>query len=297
MQGFWKTCRRALGGLICLLVLAPLGAQATMVRMTTSLGLIDIVLFDAGAPITVNNFLAYVNAGKYDGSFFHRSVRNFIIQGGGFSWVDPTGPVNIAEFPTIVREYSADRPNARGTIAMARIGGQANSASSEWFFNTVDNSTTLGPSNDGGYAVFGRATGATLPTVDAIAALQIQPMAVCYGSTFGTVPIRGLPSSGLCADLRSTHVAIVQSAKVLAAPTDADRIFNYIEAAYAQYARPASPPSQELLGYYARHYTGTDCYAGTKEGQLYALCAPLGEGIVALGGVAEWLAIAAAAGY
>lgn len=277
-------------------MLAPLAAQATMVRMTTSLGLIDVVLFDAGAPITVNNFLAYVNAGKYDGSFFHRSISKFIIQGGGYSWVDPSGPLNIPEFASIVREYGADRPNARGTISMARIGGQPNSASSEWFFNTVDNSATLGPSNDGGYAVFGRVTAPTMAAVDAIAALEIISLANCYGSSvFGTVPMASVPNR--CSDLRSNHVVMVQSARVLAAPTDADRIFNYIEATYAVYARPASPPSQELLGYYARHYTATDCYAGTKDGQLYALCAPLGPGIVELGSVAEWLAIAAAAGY
>jgi len=287
-----------MGGLLAAMLLLPAAAQATMVRMVTNYGPIDVVLFDAAAPITVANFLKYVNAGRYDNSFFHRSVSNFIVQGGGFNWVDPTGPVNIPEFPTIVREYSAERPNARGTISMARLGGQPNSASSEWFFNTVDNSTTLGPNNDGGYAVFGRATQPSMVAVDAIARLPIRSLAGCFGGVFGEVPLVSIPA--FCNDVRTTHVPMILSARVLPGPDTldwGDRIFNYIEAAYPQYAKPASPPSQVLLGYYARHYTATDCYLGIRDNQVFALCAPLGPDIVALGSVTDWLHLAVAAGY
>ena len=76
--------RRLLVALAAVAMLIPIAAGATTVRLQTNLGAIDITLFDNAAPRTVANFLAYVNSGAYSNSFFHRSVDNFIIQGGGF---------------------------------------------------------------------------------------------------------------------------------------------------------------------------------------------------------------------
>ena len=78
-------------GLCCLVLAALLGpapAQATMVRLLTVLGPVDIDLFDTAAPATVANFLGYTRSGAYNNSFFHRSVAAFIIQGGGYTWSD-----------------------------------------------------------------------------------------------------------------------------------------------------------------------------------------------------------------
>src|SRR6266481_2841776 len=73
------------------LVLAAVPVFATNVRLQTTQGAIDITLFDAGAPITVANFLAYVKSGAYNNSFVHRSEPGFVIQGGGYVWNDALG--------------------------------------------------------------------------------------------------------------------------------------------------------------------------------------------------------------
>ena len=146
-------------------------AGATTVRLQTNLGAIDIALYDAAAPRTVANFLAYVNSGKYVNSFVHRSVPGFVIQGGGFAWNDANAaPFAIATNAPIANEFNVARPNRRGTIAMAKIGGDPNSATSQWFINLADNSTPLNVDN-GGYTVFGEITAGSMAVVDAIARL------------------------------------------------------------------------------------------------------------------------------
>jgi cyclophilin family peptidyl-prolyl cis-trans isomerase len=144
-------------------------AQAnTIVRFDTNMGSFDVELFDAVVPTTVNNFLNYVTSGRYDGTLVHRSTAvpdsGFgVIQGGGYT---PTGfPTHIATDAPIPLEYQL--PNARGTISMARTANP-NSATSEWFINTTDNSTLLGQANGGGYAVFGQVLGNGMDVVDAI---------------------------------------------------------------------------------------------------------------------------------
>jgi peptidyl-prolyl cis-trans isomerase A (cyclophilin A) len=164
----------------------------TQVRFATELGNIDLQLFDQQKPITVANFLKYVREGRYDGTFVHRSVRDFVIQGGGFA---PPSFAHIPTDPPIQLEASTPPvlSNTRGTIAMARTSSP-NSATSEWFINTDDNAATLDPgsptaSDPAGYAVFGEVINGTLTTVDAIAALPIFDVGG-DGSPFGTVPLR-----------------------------------------------------------------------------------------------------------
>lgn len=149
-------------------------AQATVVTMETSLGNINIQLYDATAPQTVANFLSYVESGAYNNSIFHRTVPGFVLQGGGFSLSGGSNIVNTTDLPTliptkspVVNEYGA--ANVIGTIAMAKQSGNANSATDQWFFNLVDNTSTLGPSNNGGYTVFGQIIGNGLNVVNAIA--------------------------------------------------------------------------------------------------------------------------------
>jgi|GEM_PF-1203818 len=163
--------RAVLTPIFCLMLLLSFNAHATIVRLQTSLGNIDIELTDAATPVTVTNFLAYVNSGTFNNSFIHRSVPGFIVQGGGYTWDNATANVStIVKRPQILNEFSPLRSNVRGTIAMAKIGGDPNSASSEWFINLANNAANLDNQN-GGFTVFGKITDAGMAVVDAIAAL------------------------------------------------------------------------------------------------------------------------------
>ena len=171
---------------IALFISIPL-AEATTVRLQTNLGAIDIALYDATAPRTVANFLAYVNSGRYVNSFVHRSVPGFVIQGGGFAWNDAAAaPTAVTTFAPIANEFNIARPNKRGTIAMAKIGGDPNSATSQWFINLADNSASLNVDN-GGYTVFGEITAGSMAVVDAIARLPL----VNAGGVYSELPVVG----------------------------------------------------------------------------------------------------------
>lgn len=286
--------RRIVSLLFGLLLVAlgtpPAAAQSTMVRMLTALGPIDVALYDAAAPLTVANFLQYVNSGAYASSFIHRSIPGFVIQGGGYHWDEVAGATKIPAGPPVANEFSATRSNVRGTIAMAKLPNQPNSATTEWFFNLADNSANLDFQN-GGFTVFGRVTAPGMAVVDAIAALQI----VNAGGTFSNLPIRSSPADNI---LRGVNLVLVNSIAALpAAVTDSDRIFNYLEARYPQYLSPPNATSATGFGYYYRYYPGSNAYIGTANGQLYYLVPAINYNINTLGSVAEWLATAAQAGY
>ena len=118
------------------------------VVMKTSLGSITIELDAAKAPVSVANFLAYVNDKFYDGTVFHRVIDGFMIQGGGFK-VDK---VQKATKPPIKNEAANGLKNNNGTIAMARTSDM-NSATAQFYINVNDNANL-----DGGYCVFGKVT-------------------------------------------------------------------------------------------------------------------------------------------
>ena len=141
----------------------------TIVNVTTERGNFSIELFDTVAPATVENFLSYVVSGRYDGTFIHRAVADFVIQGGGFKF-DATTQTFFAinlDAP-VVNEFSIS--NTRGTLAMAKMGGDPNSATSQWFVNLADNSANL-DSQNGGFTVFGRVVEPGMTVVDAISNL------------------------------------------------------------------------------------------------------------------------------
>jgi len=125
-----------------------------MVVMETSLGTIKIELLEDKAPVTVKNFLEYVDDGYYDGTVFHRVIGNFMIQGGGF-----TPDMNQKETKAPIKnEADNGLENKRGTLAMARTN-VVDSATSQFFINVVDNEflNHQDKSAQGyGYAVFGR---------------------------------------------------------------------------------------------------------------------------------------------
>ena len=134
--------------------ISPVNAQTVTLSLNveTKSGVSDIVieLFPDDAPISVENFLGYVTRGDYIGSFIHRSVPGFVVQGGGFL-ASPIGPVPVPVQAPILNEFG--RSNLQGTVAYARQGGVVNSATSQFFFNIQDN-TGL-DDVDEGFTVFG----------------------------------------------------------------------------------------------------------------------------------------------
>lgn len=144
-------------------------ADTVTVVMETTLGNVEIELNEAKAPITVANFLSYVDAKFYDGTIFHRVIPNFMVQGGGFT-ADMTQKSTKAP---IKNEANNGLENRRGTIAMARTM-IVDSATCQFFINTVDNGFLNFRSPDPrgyGYAVFGSVV-AGMDVVDKIAAVQ-----------------------------------------------------------------------------------------------------------------------------
>jgi cyclophilin family peptidyl-prolyl cis-trans isomerase len=164
---------------------AATGPQRTVVEFTTNFdtdagtpglqaGIIRVELFDDLTPLTVQNFLSYVNSrnarGDYDGTFFHRAVTGFVLQGGGFN--SEGSRAHIDTGLPVHNEFDASRPNVRGTITMAKTGLSPHTATSEFFFNVANNSANLDNQN-GGFTVFGNVIQG-LNVIDAIVALPRQ---------------------------------------------------------------------------------------------------------------------------
>ena len=162
---------------LCTALLLSLSTHATVVRFSTNLGDIDVNLYDELTPITVENFLSYVTNQAYDNSYIHRSIPGFIIQGGGFTYTAETGIEAINEAESITNEPFFS--NIRGTIAMAKIGNQPDSATSQWFFNLADNAENLDNQNSG-FTVFGEVLFENMDIIDAIEDID----------TFSSVPLR-----------------------------------------------------------------------------------------------------------
>lgn len=182
----------------------------TLLRWNTVQGDFVVEMFDQAGPgrtrttpLSVANFLQYLNAGRYTNTIFHRSVANFVVQGGGFT--RPTANNQIAPtIPTFAQvPNEPGNSNVRGTIAYAKLGpdapgGGPNSATSQFFFNLGDNSANLNNQN-GGFTVFARVIGNGMAVVDAIAALprvDLRPRFPGQGSdpfvgAANEVPIRG----------------------------------------------------------------------------------------------------------
>ena len=143
-------------------------AQAPVVVIETSLGDITVSLNQARAPVSVENFLTYVKDGFYDGTIFHRVIRNFMVQGGGLTAQMQKKPTR----PPIKNEAANGLKNERGTLAMARTG-EVDSATSQFFINTKENKALDHKVRDFGYAVFGEVIDG-MDVVDAIEKVKTQ---------------------------------------------------------------------------------------------------------------------------
>ena len=197
---------------VCLSLVIPCQAETTRVVLQTNFGDIAIELFPADSPITVANFLEYVNSDFYDELIFHRVIEGFMIQGGGFDvdlyYQTPGDP--------IINESNNGLSNLRGTIAMARTA-EPNSATSQFFINHVDNNNLdYNSPNDVGYCVFGQVTSG-MNVVDAIAQVPT-------GDATS-------PNMGLMHDVPLSPVIIYNVVKTITVDDDGPSDFNSIQEA------------------------------------------------------------------
>jgi peptidyl-prolyl cis-trans isomerase A (cyclophilin A) len=171
-------------------------ASATIVEFRISYGdiqkNIQVNLYDETTPKTVANFLSYVNSQHYDNSVIHRVSPGFVVQGGGFefSGVLPLSPLT-ANAPVV---NEAIYSNVKGTIAMAKQGGNINSATNQWFFNLTDSSENLDRQN-GGFTVFGQVIGDGMSVIEEISQLNL-----CNSGALEGIPMV-MDESQKCSDL------------------------------------------------------------------------------------------------
>ena len=153
--------------LAALLAGTVIANAGTLVQFRTLFGDIEVELYDQDKPVTVQNFLRYVQSGRYQNEFAHRLVPGFVVQGGGFTIIN-RGTTNwgintIETYPAITNEFGVGKrySNVYGTIAMAKQGGYTNSATSQWFFNCANNSFLDAADTNNLFVVFGRVVGGT----------------------------------------------------------------------------------------------------------------------------------------
>ena len=162
---------KLLAAIALILLSSTAQGETVNITMETSMGTIKLELDAAKAPKTVANFVEYAKAGHYDGLVFHRVIKGFMIQGGGY---DASSSQRKTRSP-IENEAKNGLKNVRGSIAMARTG-DPHSASSQFFINHADNGFLDYPGRDGwGYAVFGKVTEG-MDVVDKIAESKTAPL-------------------------------------------------------------------------------------------------------------------------
>ena len=189
--------------LLMLVLIQTNVVAAPFLNVKTSLGDFTIELFEQTTPGTVNNFLQYVDSGRYSKTVIHRSVADFIIQGGWLIYnADSQSLEPILLDETLENEYKMS--NVRGTIAMAKLGSNPNSASSQWFVNLGDNSANLNAQN-GGFTVFGRVVGEGMRIVDQIAKIPTYSV----NSNLGQLP--NFPLADLSGQVTSSNFITISA--------------------------------------------------------------------------------------
>jgi cyclophilin family peptidyl-prolyl cis-trans isomerase len=179
------------------------GVSGQVVQFDTVLGKFNVELLANDAPLTVANFLNYVNRGAYTNSLIHRSVTNFVFQGGGYVLTGNAVSSIVAD-PPVKNEFK--NPNVRGTLAMAKLSTGPDTATNQWFVNMADNRANLDNQN-GGFTVFARVVGTGMTVADAIAAVPIYDARSQLGSSFGELPL-------LEPSLSAANLVLVRSAVV-----------------------------------------------------------------------------------
>ncbi|MDT8427327.1 MAG: peptidylprolyl isomerase [Pseudomonadales bacterium] len=186
--------QRIAGIVVAGLLLSQQVMADPFVRVSTTYGDFTLELLDEAAPATVQNFLNYVNRRDYNGTFIHRLDAGFVFQGGAFRFQPFVGLINVPQDPPVVNEFNIS--NTRGTVAMAKLPSDPNSATSQWFVNLGDNSANLDNQN-GGFTAFARVMGDGMSVADQIGAQPVFNL----GSLTPTLPLRGDTSGGVSSAL------------------------------------------------------------------------------------------------
>ena len=190
------------------------------VRIVTNIGTMDFILFNSATPLAVANFLSYVNAAvnNYNGAVFHRAISGFVAQAGAFKV--QSAPNNFSVTPTSASPTNEPGiSNLRGTVAMAKIGGNPNSATNQFFVNLGNNSSNLdrdsgSPNANGGFTAFARVAGNGMTVADAIGGLPNATYSVNLGGTSTSMDNWPLTSSSAAMD--TTKVVSITSAAPVA---------------------------------------------------------------------------------
>lgn len=216
-MNFRPTDIRTVGILLALVCASLLARAGTLVQFRTTFGDIEVELYDQDKPATVQNFIRYIQSGRYTNEFSHRLVPGFVLQGGGFTLT--TGTINpIPVFPPVHNEFGVGRPfsNVAGTIAMAKLGGDTNSATSQWFINLVNNPFLDAPDTNNLFVVFGHVIKGTnvlgvFNNFQIYNGNQLSNLVYNGGSPFDTLPLLYPsldPSSFVFIDITLLQVAI-----------------------------------------------------------------------------------------
>lgn len=226
---------------IAALVLMPLTSEATVVRFETSLGTFDVNLYDNATPVTVGNFLDYVDNLAYTNSIIHRSPPGFVVQGGGFNY-NIALPLNaIPANPAIANEPVFS--NVRGTIAMAKTSAP-NSATNQWFINLTDNSANLDVQNFG-FTVFGEVVGNGMDVVDNISSLPTYDFRNRFiNPAFEELPLRNytLTDFNNNVTVNNTHLVFISSISVFDPTIDSAAGLNPTPNTLINQPPPTPPP-------------------------------------------------------
>jgi cyclophilin family peptidyl-prolyl cis-trans isomerase len=172
----------------------------TLAQFRTVFGDIEVELYDQDKPVTVQNFIRYIQSGRYENGFSHRLIPGFVVQGGGYTMTNRgTANPTILEVPTyppITNEFSVGRrfSNVYGTIAMAKLGGDTNSATSQWFINLANNTFLDAPDTNNLFVVFGHVVSGTnvlsvLNSFQYWTGVQTTNLVYNWGSPFDSLPL------------------------------------------------------------------------------------------------------------
>jgi cyclophilin family peptidyl-prolyl cis-trans isomerase len=187
------------------------------IQFNTLAGPIDVQLLDTQAPQTVANFFQYIDQAAYVNDIFHRLSTSFVLQGGGFTF-NPAGPTvnSLTTGPSVPNEFdNTNRPNVEGTLAMAKLGSDPNSATSQSFFNLVDNTQTLGVTNNGGFTVFGRlVSGADQRVLNTLINASVVDQSA-FNSAFNTLPMNNYTGTNFPTDTTASNYDLITSVQIL----------------------------------------------------------------------------------
>ncbi len=254
------------------LLLLSIQVNAIVMVVETPLGDFQIDLLEDEAPNTVNNFISYINDGSFENSFVHRSSTGFVIQAGSYTLVDETLE-EIEKKDPVVNEFG--RSNIRGTVSMAKVGGDPNSATSSWFINVADNSENLDNQN-GGFTVFGVVLGDGMDIVDEIHALSLFDASETSGADFTELPLIDYSGTGV---ITAEHLVFTQ----ISLPDDLNEITDLAITKSVNITAPAPNNSVE--------FTVTVSNDGTDDANSIEITDPLPEGMEVPTGMAPFTSL------